>query len=224
VDKPEMLDWSRSHALMRFVDLANVHLHRARAIAAAPWAATLAETDAGPLIVAGEKGDTRAVYVGFSLLDSDMPLRIAFPIFLTNCLQWLTARPGEAGGVHKAGDVVPLGATPDAAPISITRPDGRTDTLRPAAAPILYDAATTVGVYKATGKDFAQTFAVSLLSPAESNITPVKDPRFLIADAGGEQAETAPRVPVRREMWPWIAAVALGVLIIEWLVYHRRLG
>lgn len=223
-DRPQILDWSRSHPVMRFVDLANVHLRRARSVAPAPWAATLADTDAGPLVIAGERGDARAVYVGFSLLDSDMPLRIAFPIFLANCRDWLSAKPGDTRGVLTAGEVIPLAAKPGADAIRITRPDGTTDTLRSTNGPLLYNAANTVGIYRATGTNFGQTFAVSLLSPTESNITPNANPTFLIADADSGEAQGAAHVPVRREVWPWIAALVLGVLAVEWLVYHRRLG
>lgn len=228
-DKPQILDWSRGHPLMRFVDLANVNVRRARAVAPVPWAETLAETEAGPLIVAGERGETRAVYLAFSVLDSDMPLRIAFPILLANCRDWLSARPGEASGALRAGEVVPLAATTtaNAAPISVARPDGRTDTLHPnAGGPVLYNGANTVGLYTATdGGKFRQNFAVSLLSAAESNIAPVATPTILVADAGeGSSGSAPPRVPVRREVWPWIAGLALAILAVEWLVYHRRLG
>jgi hypothetical protein len=220
---------------MRFVDLANVHLRTAKTIAPAPWATTLAETDKGALIVAGEKGDGRSVYVGFSVFDSDMPLRIAFPIFLSNCVQWLTARPGDTSGVFKAGDVVPLGGgatQKTASAIDVKRPDGRTDTVRPApGTPALYDRTDQVGIYTARNGDNGtppRTFPVSLLSPGESNIAPVAKPVFVVADAdAGDINITTPpgeRVPVRREIWPWIAAFALAVLSVEWFVYHRRLG
>ncbi len=229
-DKPQILDWSRTHPLMRFVDLANVHLRRANAVSPLPWATTLAETDNGPVIVAGERGETRAVYVGFSVFDSDMPLRYAFPIFLSNCVQWLTARPGEGGGVHRPGEIVPLSASTEQGALTVTRPDGRRDVIAPAgdarraAAPSFYERTDTVGVYKAEGKSWSQSFAVSLLSPMESNIAPVARPAFLIADAGVTKEQSGPRVPVRREIWPWIAAAVLCVLCVEWLVYHRRLG
>ncbi|MBC8103725.1 MAG: VWA domain-containing protein, partial [Cytophagales bacterium] len=49
--QPAILDWSRTHPLMRFVDLANVAVSRAYDAAPAPWAQMLAETDTGPLIV-----------------------------------------------------------------------------------------------------------------------------------------------------------------------------
>ncbi|HVK03400.1 MAG TPA: VWA domain-containing protein, partial [Armatimonadaceae bacterium] len=139
---PTILDWSRSHPLMRFVDLANVRLQRAQGVAPTAWGQTLAETDAGPLIVAGERGGTRAVYVAFTTYESDMALRPAFPIFLTNSLLWLTARPGDAGGVTRPGEVVTLAATAGAAgALTVTRPDGGRDTL-PAPTPgtaALYD-------------------------------------------------------------------------------------
>lgn len=232
LDRPHILDWSRTHPLMRFVDLANVNLLRARAVAPAPWATTLAESDAGPLIIAGEKNDSRVVYLGFGMLESDMPLRVAFPIFLTNCIGWLTARPGDGGGMTRPGEVMPLAATPDAGTLTIIRPDGAKDSLPvPASGAPLYDKTTSVGIYKATGKDFEQTFAVSLLSTVESNIAPVEKPSVLVTDAA-EDNKPAPgakpgidpaAVTTRREIWPWIAGIALLVLTIEWFVYHRRL-
>jgi hypothetical protein len=226
-DRPQILDWSRTHPLMRFVDLANVKLLRARNVAPAPWAQTLAEGENGPLVVVGERGDARAVYVAFNLLESDMPLRVAFPVFLTNCVQWLTARPGDTGGVTRPGEAVPLAAGPDAGALTVTRPDGTRDTL-PAAtpgAPPQYRRTTAAGVYRATGKNFEQSFAVSLLSAAESNIAPIARPILAVTDAPAENAKqtTAIRgVAVRREVWPYVVGLVLLVLCVEWWVYHRR--
>jgi hypothetical protein len=178
-ERPTILDWSRTHPVMRFVDLANVNLRAARSIAPVPWASTLAESDKGALIAAGERGDGRSLYVGFSVFDSDMPLRVAFPIFLSNAVQWLTARPGDSGGVLKAGEVVALAATNNAGPIDIKRPDGRTDTLRPSApgARLLYDRTNAVGVYTARGaNNGTQTFSVALLSPPNPMSLPSPNP------------------------------------------------
>lgn len=233
-NQPQILDWSRTHPLMRFVDLANVKLMRAKNVTAAPWATSLAETDAGPLIVAGERNDSRVVYVGFTLLESDMPLRVAFPIFLTNCIQWLTARPGDSGGVTKPGEVMLLAATPDNGTLTITRPDKGTDTLAVTpSSPPLYDRTTSVGVYKANGKDFEQHFAVSLLSPTESNCAPVSTPSVVVTDTADEKTtkDGKPATPTtergivsRQEVWPYIALAALLLLAAEWYVYHKRIG
>ena len=235
-DRPQILDWSRTHPLMRFVDLANVKLLRARNIAPQPWAQTLAEGDSGPLIVAGEKNQTRSVYVAWNLLESDMPLRVAFPIFLTNCAQWLTAQPGDARGTLRPGEVAVVPVPQGAKSVTITRPDGEKETLpAPPTGPLLYDKTMLSGTYQVasdakTGK--TNPFYVSLLSAQESNTAPVAKPTVLVTDAGDETAAPGQvaaaqtgglrGVRVRREVWPYVALAALLFLSVEWAAYHRR--
>lgn len=230
--QPAILDWSRTHPLMRYVDLANVSVNRAFNTQAAAWGQTLAETDEGPLIVAGERGEGRSIWVGFPLLESDMPLRIAFPIFLTNSLEWLSARPGAAaGGITRPGEIVALAAPGQTGTIRIKRPDGGNDSVpaaRSTGTPALYDRADRVGVYRASGSGgFLQTFAVSLISPAETRVTPTQKPQVTVLDApssGATEPVTGSSVTVRREIWQYAAAIVLVILCGEWLFFHRRLG
>lgn len=230
-DRPQIVDWSRTHPVLRFVDLANVNTLRARNVALAPWGETLAETDAGPLIIAGERGSARAVYVGFSVIESDMPLRIAFPIFVANCVDWLSARSGETGAALRPGEVAALAAAAKPGTITVTRPDGGKDQVPVSPnAPPLYDRTDTAGIYHASGKDYRHTFAVSLLSPAESSIAPVAKPPVIVTAAAAANDPIAPhrvdssKATVRREVWSYLALLALAALTVEWLVYHRRPG
>jgi hypothetical protein len=193
--QPTILDWSRTHPLMRYVDLANVSVARAFNAQPALWGQTLAESDDGPLIVAGERGDGRCVWVGFPLLESDMPLRIAFPDLPDQHARMAFRQAGEAGGVLRPGEIVSLAVRDRTGTVQIKRPEGGSDSLpatRSTEAPLLYDRANRVGVYRATGSNnYAQTFAVSLLSPAESRIAPVARPQMLVTDAPapGEAAQ-----------------------------------
>lgn len=242
-DRPQILDWSRTHPLMRFVDLANVKLLRARMVFPLPWAQTLVEGDSGPLLVAGEKNNIRSVYVAWNLLDSDMPLRVAFPIFLTNCTQWLTARPGDGGGVLRPGEVAVVPVPSGAKSVTITRPDNQKDTVpAPATGPVLYDKTTLAGTYRvSSGISPAAPFYVSLLSAQESNTSPIAKPVVAVTDApdtttgkpaakgagptnaaASSVAGGARSVRVRREVWPVLALLALGFLAVEWAAYHRR--
>lgn len=230
-DRPQILDWSRTHPLMRYVDLANVRLLSARAVTPAPWAVTLAETDSGPLIIAGERGANRSIFVGFAALESDMPLRVAFPIFLSNALQWLTARTGDAGGVLRPGEMVPLAPTAPGT-LTVTRPDGKRDSL-PAVPgkPTLYAKTDTAGVYGVSGGGINAPFAVSLLSATESNTAPVPRPAVAVTDAIKQNDPTPktqnpkPQNPLsaRRDIWPYVILCALLILAAEWYAYHRRL-
>ena len=67
------------------------------------------------------------------------------------------------------------------------------------------------------------SFVVNLTSSVASNIMPRN-----LALPGGEMidpTETAQGrgiAQVNREIWPWVAAAGLAVLLLEWWVYHRR--
>ena len=49
----------------------------------------LVEAVGGPLIYALEEPDRKAIIVGFDLFKTDFPLRVAFPLILSNTLRWL---------------------------------------------------------------------------------------------------------------------------------------
>ena len=227
-EQPQILDWSRTHPLMRFVDLANVKLLRARSIVPAPWAQTLSEGSNGPLIVAGERSDGgRAIYVGFNVLESDMPLRVAFPVFLSNSVQWLTTRPGEMAETLHPGEPIEIFERTGKEPFTLVRPDGTSVPVTNSR----YPNTTDVGIYKIVGRQSTRLVAVSLLSAAESNLAPVAHPLVAVTDSPDAAAKTGktgenispPRsAAVRRELWPYLAAFVLLGLGIEWWVYHRR--
>ncbi len=62
-------------------------------------------------------------------------------------------------------------------------------------------------------------FAVNLFDAGESDITP----RTEIALGGAAVTEPDEEELGQREFWPWVALLALLILLIEWYVYHRRL-
>jgi hypothetical protein len=78
-----------------------------------------------------------------------------------------------------------------------------------------------LGVYEVSeGGKVAQRFAVNLFSSAESEIPPRADAAIDIGFAKVRSEST--REPARREVWKWLLAGALGVLLFEWYIYNRR--
>jgi Ca-activated chloride channel family protein len=228
VDSPTFIDESRTHPVMRFADLEGLHLRSALRTQTQPWGQALAEADSGPLIAAGEHGGLRVVSVAFDLGDSDWPLRVSFPIFLTNAVRWLTAAGGLGASQEETptGGVASLTLPPGASSVTVQRPDGSKTAL---AAPatggmVLVDDTRQAGVYHAkaaSGQDFP--FAVNLDSRDESTLT-VQNPPAL--NHPGVSAAIAPVPRARRakdDLWPALAAVALGLLLLEWFVFHRRI-
>jgi len=54
--------------------------------------AALVTTDKGPIAAAGRIAGRRVVACGFDLSTTDFPMRVAFPMFLLNALDWLEER------------------------------------------------------------------------------------------------------------------------------------
>jgi hypothetical protein len=82
-----------------------------------------------------------------------------------------------------------------------------------------------LGVYavnflSAEGKnDRSEYFAVNLFDPQESHIKPSPVIHLGLDVFNAAQADR----PNRRELWPWLASLALALLLLEWWAYHRRI-
>jgi len=227
-DNPTYIDENRTHPVMRFVDLEGLHLRTALHTQTQPWGQSLAEADSGPLIAAGEHNGLRVVSVSFNLSDSDWPLRVSFPIFLTNSVRWLTA----AGGLGSNNPETPTGGVasvtvpPGQSSVSITRPDGSKTAVN---APdtggvVLVDDTRLAGVYHAHAGSADYPFAINLDSADESRLAAQKPPQLTHP---GTPMVAAVHLPLSRrakdDLWPTLAAAALVLLLVEWFVFHKRI-
>src|SRR5256712_4827374 len=88
VRAPQVLRWSRTHPVMRYVDLHDLTI--GSALALRPRGGEVLAEGEVPLIWAYDSAGIRAVVLGFGLQESDLPLQIAFPILLNNALSWLS--------------------------------------------------------------------------------------------------------------------------------------
>ena len=89
LERPAIMDWDRNHLVMRHVDLAKVVIEDALRIRPLAAGRPLVEAVGGPLIYALEEQDRKAIFIGFDLFKTDFPLRVAFPLILSNSLRWL---------------------------------------------------------------------------------------------------------------------------------------
>ena len=62
---------------------------------------------------------------------------------------------------------------------------------------------------------------MNLLSRAESDVRPRDSLSFGTAKVTAEEGATVAR---RREIWPWLAMFAVGMLVTEWWYFHKRGG
>src|SRR6185503_2976954 len=146
VDAPAIVDWRGTHPLVRFVSFDNVSVAKALAVKTPTWAVSVADSPQTPLILAGELARQRIVWVGFDTLESTWPLRISFPIFIANAIDWLN--PAAANGsllMVRAGDPFRLGLAQSITSAQMTLPDGSVK-------PLAVDAAARELVFGDTDK------------------------------------------------------------------------
>jgi Ca-activated chloride channel homolog len=221
-EHPAILD-VKAHPLTRFVTFASTtSIEQALTARPLSWAQTLVEANSGPLVVAGEKPSLKSVYVGFDLdrQNTNFGLKVGFPIFISNCIQWLAARPGRGEGQQiRAGDVVTLDVPADARQVTVTDPDGRRVELPSDGTAVLFDGTERRGVYTVEAGKQRRRFAVNLLSPAETDTRPSDRIAFGRRTIGG----SATGVRTTQEIWRWGAFLAVLLLGLEWYAYHRRL-
>ena len=98
IERPTIMDWDRTHPVMRHVELAKVTIEDAMRVRPLAAGRPVVEAVGGPLVYALEEPDRKALFVGFDLFKTDFPLRIAFPLVLSNTLA--LAAPGRARPVE----------------------------------------------------------------------------------------------------------------------------
>jgi hypothetical protein len=216
--------------LMRYVNLTGLQVLEALAIPLPEWGRPLVTTadsrlSEWPLLFAGEVDGRRVAVLAFDLRNSDLVLRPAFPLLVSNLIDFLV--PGARGPVPaqvQAGDPVALTAPPEVDEVALTYPDGRTATLVPERGRLTLADTNELGVYQIALRSRGDTieqaaFAVNLFLPAESAIAPRAT--LPIASTGAGQAGETAWAQGRRELWRPLAFIALIVLLLEWLVYQR---
>jgi len=216
---------ARDDPLMRYVDLDALHVLRAQVVDPPPWARTLIASEGGPLLLAGEVGGRRVAILAFDLHASDLPLQIAFPILISNLMNWLVpARSVDVPPLLQPGDPVLVRPPVGASEVAVTGPTGQRWTYPvEGSAPIPFAETGDPGVYRIAyaGLDPAEErearFAVNLFSELESDIRP----RDTIAVGKAPVSGEGTGAVARREWWRWVALGGLLVLLVEWAV-HRR--
>jgi uncharacterized membrane protein len=218
MERPTIMDWDRTHPVMRHVELAKVAIEDA--IRMRPLAAgrALVEAVGGALIYALEETDRKAVLIGFDLFKTDFPLRVAFPLILSNSLRWLHPAGVDQSSLQLAsGQSILLPVEHGVSTVSVTTPRGRTVKGQITRGVASYSETDEVGLYTLATSKGEMRIAVNLMDAAESDVAP----RPLPAPAAAGQAAAAP-VPIQRELWPVLVAIAAVLLLVEGLVYWRR--
>jgi len=211
----------RRHPLVQWTALGDVNVARALQVDLQRGDRAVANDDRGPLIVTGTRQDQPFVAFTFDVRESDLPLRVAWPLLLLNTIDHFVQERDGFVSSYETGETwyVPVGGGARVA--TIVDPRGHEREVPVVDGRAVY-AGVRAGMYtlRAGDEGAEDSFAANLGPGTESVIDP-PDEVVLAGVTAGEPS--VGEAGVRREIWLYLVLLALGILLVEWITYHRRM-
>ena len=221
VDAPAIVDWRSAHPVLRYVSFDNVPIAESLAVKTPTWGVSLVDSSQASLILAGEIGRQRIIWVGFDTLQSLWPYRFSFPMFVQNAADWLNPANAKSEQLLvKPGDAFRFALARPEKEAQVTLPGGATKMtpIDAKANEFVFGDTVKQGVYRLRIGTNSTSFCSDLLDATESNIKPRDE--LQVGKYTKIAATTVQRTNM--ELWRTIACMGLGVLLFEWWYYHRR--
>jgi hypothetical protein len=217
VAQPKVLDWSRGHPLNRAVRWSGVTIGRVASVVDRGGLTPIVDSDGGPLLLAGERAGGRVAVLAFDPFESDLPLRVAWPVLLLDAVGWLAEGPSADARAIATGETWIRRIQGETDHADVRGPAGaeRLD-VRDGIARVAHT--ERAGVYTVSAAGHTASFAANLASPAETDIRPPKSLPLgsgtpIAAAGAGAAGQT------RAEWWRSLALVGLAILSVEWLAW-----
>ena len=221
LETPSVIGWQRNHPVLRFVSWDAVSIAKTRKVTELGGLVPVVDADTGPLVLAGERNGGRVVQLAFDPFESDLPLRVAWPVLILNTVGWLTEGEPGASEAHLLPTGTPyLRKVPDGVTKGeVIGPRGTSPDAEINAGILRVHDTDKVGIYEVRAGDLRTRFAANLLSESESRIAP----RQALGLADSVQEASVAKLAVgRRELWRPLLIFALLILMLEWWAWNRR--
>lgn len=178
--------------------------------------------DRGPMLLHRRSEGRVHFYLTFDTDRSTLPLRVGFPVMVSNLIQVAASESGLSGvSAHKTG-VLTLDPGLPAGSYRVKAPGGGVRVMEVGADGILSGVpAPEAGIYEFDGPGSKFRVGVALLDESETLL----QSREALQLSGGVEVEVAQQeLRGDRPFWRLLAAVAFGLLLVEWWYYNHRPG
>jgi hypothetical protein len=210
------------HPILRYTALSDVNVARAHVLKGEKEDKVVGNSYKGPLLIQGRRAGVKFVALGFDIRESDLPLRISWPLLLLNTINDFVEEDTGYISSFRTGAVWHIPASSAAETATLELPDGAKRVV-----PIKDGRAVFLGQHAGfytlavgpEGSEERSMFAANLSAPAESAIMPAPE-LAVYGRVAGQVGEF--KIGVRRELWVYLLAAVLIVTAVEWLTYHRR--
>ena len=220
IDFPQVLAWDQKSPLMANVNVNGLTIERAAKFQPDPNLRPVIESAETGLLYTYEKDGLRAVVLGFDLTRSDLPLRVAFPVLMSNIINWLNPQKlGFSALQTKAGEPYPIETRLETREIAVRAPDGKWQSYPVTARPLSYTNTGQTGIYTILENEKSRYFTVNLVDAAESDIT---TPAFDVsARASSAAASDLEQIATQQQLWSFFLLAGLAIILVEWHVWLK---
>ncbi len=226
------------HQVARWLALKNLNISRAHVFSGIRNDDMVMRAIEGPLMATRRTENQRLLAIGFSLVESDLIFRVGLPVLFINAIDWLMDENSEPTRGFATGTSFHVEVPAGISSVDVTLPDKSVIRKLP-----VYDGAVTIyggqaGFYEVTPNIAVPRnleFAANFVNPAESNlartIAEIHGRDYMkttLAETPDEPDQTwlvrlLSALPSSSQyLWVLALLIALGLITVEWLTYHRR--
>jgi hypothetical protein len=219
INNPIITTHKKSHPLMRWIGMRDVNIGVAQRFGLSKGDEVVASAFGDAMIVSRSQGERTFVGLAFDIRNSDLPLRVAFPVLMLNILDY--SQLDDEGLVQNGltGRTLAVRVEDKAAKeATVTRPDGQTQRV-PVYGQSAMVYADQAGFYEVEAGGMKRALAANLINPKEAQIAPQQ----IVAEGQQVRQDTKGLFFKRDELWIWALLAAIALLLLEWYTYNRRI-
>ncbi|MFQ5413676.1 MAG: BatA and WFA domain-containing protein [Phycisphaerae bacterium] len=232
VEDEVIFNWDDTHPILRYVAPEAINVYEWTRLKLPPEAVSIMDGQTSPVMSFLSRDARQYLICAFKLIVEDefgrpsmntfWVTQVDFVVFMQNAIQFLASNIAATGERSVApGQPVTLPIPKGVEQVTIRHPDNATDPVPSAGFQNIHYARTRdVGVYHVEpGVPGADAFVVNLFNAVESDVSPANT---LTIGAESVRASQS-TVRVRRPAWQYFLAGVLALLLIEWIVYNKRI-
>lgn len=208
-----------NHTLTEYLDELSFGVSNVYALEKPDWGETFLEVGDTCVGFIGKKDNQTICVIGFDFHNSDLPLKMEFPILVYNIVNECTSSGLVGETVVSAGDTVSINGKLNVKLPKVTKPDGSETELTDYR--MNYTDTYQLGVYLVEQHQgnarVERAFAVNFPS-SESVIT--QAPSAMVTEENADTVKTT--VNGMLNLRNLVILIALGLLGVEWIAYIRR--
>ena len=252
IESPLVANEEKESPLMRFVHLNNVLMPGAKKLTPLQTEMNDAANDAGltmfsvlastpeeePIFMQWQSPDRKLLLLSVELnrSDGDLPLRTAFPIMISNSLNYFRDSGGEFERAFSTGEAVSVPVSTAESNLVLRSPDGKARLFPVNSGRLSLGTLSQCGLWEVfPAESLADQTSGRVSEPViAKDAKPIKQIACNLADLNESNLRLAPgsfyenhsqniaRAAAGRPIWFWLAMLAIVMTTSEWFLYQRR--